>query len=217
MSSDLMDPDGPLSITPHRHLGRDTALGETQAAPSPSPLQLCFHRAQRATRTSSAVGHLNHLWKSSFPLLQRQSYQGSSASLSRTHPLIWSSRSTCLRRAFCVPNAVLGGETPTEVCIHANCGGSLPRSLTARSGSETWPPHLALIPAANLGQVTLSRLFIFFNFGEGKGRRKRGRETSMGGCLSRAPYWGPGPQSRHVPWLEVEPMILWFTGRHSIH
>ena len=28
---------------------------------------------------------------------------------------------------------------------------------------------------------------------------KRGRETSVCGCLSRTPYWGPGPQPRHVP------------------
>ena len=38
-----------------------------------------------------------------------------------------------------------------------------------------------------------------FIFKEGKGGRKRGRETSMCGCLSRTPYWGPGPQPRHVP------------------
>ena len=25
------------------------------------------------------------------------------------------------------------------------------------------------------------------------------RETSMCGCLSHAPYWGPGLQPRHVP------------------
>ena len=34
--------------------------------------------------------------------------------------------------------------------------------------------------------------FYSFIFGEGKGGRKRGRETPMCGCLSRAPYWGPG-------------------------
>ena len=40
--------------------------------------------------------------------------------------------------------------------------------------------------------------FFFFNFiysflerGEGK---EKGRETSMCGCLSHTPYWGPGPQ-----------------------
>ena len=27
---------------------------------------------------------------------------------------------------------------------------------------------------------------------------ERGRETSMCGCLSCAPNWGPGPQPRHV-------------------
>ena len=59
-------------------------------------------------------------------------------------------------------------------------------------------------------------LFIYF-YREGKGRRKRGRETSMCGCLSHAPYWGPGLQPRHVPWLGIELETLWFTGRHPIH
>ena len=36
-------------------------------------------------------------------------------------------------------------------------------------------------------------LFIYFQR-EGKGRRKQGKETSMYGCLSRAPNWGPGLQ-----------------------
>ena len=40
-------------------------------------------------------------------------------------------------------------------------------------------------------------LFIFQR--EGKGGRKRGRETSMCGCFSYVPYWGPGLQPRHVP------------------
>ena len=59
-------------------------------------------------------------------------------------------------------------------------------------------------------------LFIYF-YREGKGRRKRGRETSMCGCLSCAPYWGPGTQPRHVPWLGIEPVTLWFAGWHSVH
>ena len=39
----------------------------------------------------------------------------------------------------------------------------------------------------------------------------------MCGCVSRAPYWGPGPQPRHVSWLGIELENLWFTGPHSIH
>ena len=46
---------------------------------------------------------------------------------------------------------------------------------------------------------------------------KRGRETSMCGCLSCAPYWGPGQQPRHAPWLGFEPTTPWFTGQCSIH
>ena len=39
----------------------------------------------------------------------------------------------------------------------------------------------------------------------------------MCGCLLSTLYWGPGLQCRHVPWLGIEPMTLWFEGQHSIH
>ena len=52
--------------------------------------------------------------------------------------------------------------------------------------------------------LLLKILFIYFlergeGEGKGKGRRKRWRETSMHGCLSHAPYRGPGLQPRLVP------------------
>ena len=46
-------------------------------------------------------------------------------------------------------------------------------------------------------------------------RRERGRETSMCGCLPHAPYWGPGQQPRHVPWLGIKLAILWFASTQS--
>ena len=39
----------------------------------------------------------------------------------------------------------------------------------------------------------------------------RGRETSMCGCLSHGPRWRPGPRPRHVPWLGIELVTLWFS------
>ena len=57
-------------------------------------------------------------------------------------------------------------------------------------------------------------IYLFLERGE---RRKRGRETSMCGFLSHAPYWGPGLQPRHVPCLGIESATLWFAGWHSIH
>ena len=60
-------------------------------------------------------------------------------------------------------------------------------------------------------------LFIYFLREQGRKGEREGRETSMCGCLSHAPYWGPGPKPRHVPWLGIEPVTLWFTGWHSIH
>ena len=46
--------------------------------------------------------------------------------------------------------------------------------------------------------------------------KEKERETSKCGCLSCAPYWGPGPQPRHVPWPEIEPLTVWFAGWHSV-
>ena len=40
--------------------------------------------------------------------------------------------------------------------------------------------------------------FIYSFLERGEGRRKRGRDTSMCGCLSLAPYWEPGLQPRQV-------------------
>ena len=59
-------------------------------------------------------------------------------------------------------------------------------------------------------------LFIYF-LQSRKGGRKRGRETSMCGCLLCVSYWGPGLQPRHVPWLGIQLAALWFKGWHSIH
>ena len=65
--------------------------------------------------------------------------------------------------------------------------------------------------------------FFYFKFSfifRERGREgKRGRATSMCGCLSHTPhYWGP----RHVPWLGIETVTLsqgWkqFTGQCLIH
>ena len=52
--------------------------------------------------------------------------------------------------------------------------------------------------------------FIYLSLERGKGRKKRGRETSVCGCLSHAPHWGPGLQSRHVPPLGIELATFWF-------
>ena len=58
--------------------------------------------------------------------------------------------------------------------------------------------------------------FIYL-FLEGKGGRNIGKETSMCGCLSHTPYWDPGLQPRHVPWLGIARATLWFTAWCSIH
>ena len=56
-------------------------------------------------------------------------------------------------------------------------------------------------------------IYLFLDRGDGMG--KRGRETSICGCLLHAPQ--PGPQPRHVPWVGIKPVTLWFSGRCSIH
>ena len=55
-------------------------------------------------------------------------------------------------------------------------------------------------------------IYLFLEKGEGKEREKHQCVVA-----SRAPYWGPSPQPRHVPWLGIGLQILWFIGPHSIH
>ena len=55
----------------------------------------------------------------------------------------------------------------------------------------------------NYIDLFLKRFYLLI-FTEGKWRRKRGRETSMCGCLSHTHNQGPGLQPRHVPWLGIE-------------
>ena len=85
-----------------------------------------------------------------------------------------------------------------------------------------WPSlacrYITPISALCLSKFSLFKKIVYlFIFSERKVGRKRGRETSMCGCLLCAPYWGPGQQPRHVPWLGIEPVALGFTGWHSIH
>ena len=64
--------------------------------------------------------------------------------------------------------------------------------------------------------ILLKILYIYL-FWEGKRGRKTGRETWMCGCPLCTPYWGPGPQPRHMRWLGIEPVTLCFTVCSSIH
>ena len=58
-------------------------------------------------------------------------------------------------------------------------------------------------------------IYLFLERREVAGEREW--ETSMWGCLSCAPNWGPGPKPRHVPWLGIELVTVWYVGQHSIH
>ena len=70
---------------------------------------------------------------------------------------------------------------------------------------------------SNLRNMATHSVIAIYLFTKGKGGRKRRRETSMCGCISRALYWGPGPQPRHVLWLGIKQATFWFKGQHSIH
>ena len=71
--------------------------------------------------------------------------------------------------------------------------------------------HLSLIYKC-IVSFFLKISFIYFL---DRGRRKRGRVTSMCGCLSHTFHWGPGPQPRHVPWLGIKPATLQFADPYS--
>ena len=71
-----------------------------------------------------------------------------------------------------------------------------------------------------LGLPSLFFLFlkILFIFRERGRETKRGKNTDVwerhqwvASCMH--PNWGPGPQTRHMSWLEIEPVTFCFAGR----
>ena len=57
-------------------------------------------------------------------------------------------------------------------------------------------------------------IYLFLEREEGREKEERNINVWL---LLMHPHWGPGLQPRHVPWLGIEPMTLWFAGWHSIH
>ena len=72
-----------------------------------------------------------------------------------------------------------------------------------------------------IGWYPLFKRFYLFLLQRGEREREGekhqcGRDTWIC-CLLLVPSWGPGLKPRHVPWLGIEPVTLWFAGWHSIH
>ena len=68
--------------------------------------------------------------------------------------------------------------------------------------------------AVSLPLSFLKKDFTDLFLGRGEGREK-GRKTTMCGCLSRTPCWGPGLQPRLVPCLGIHLETFWFSGHHQ--
>ena len=58
-------------------------------------------------------------------------------------------------------------------------------------------------------------LFIFRERGREGEREVEKHQCVVASCAP--PYWALGREPRYVPQLGIEPVILWFTGRHSNH
>ena len=75
---------------------------------------------------------------------------------------------------------------------------SLPLSVSV---SVSVSVSLPVFPSLNLGYTPYSfflKDFIYL-FLDGEEGQEKGRETSLCGCLSYTPYWGPGLQPGCVP------------------
>ena len=75
--------------------------------------------------------------------------------------------------------------------------------ITARQGYRSFKFFLLSLWRFLWFFFFLFKDFIYFIFRERKGRRKRGRETSMCCCLSNAPFWGPGDNPGVCPDWEL--------------
>ena len=73
--------------------------------------------------------------------------------------------------------------------------GNLEQELSLSMGEQYWCYIVTRLKETVMGWISCCfpffRFYYLFIFREGKGVRKRGRETSVCGCLSHAPCWGP--------------------------
>ena len=117
-----------------------------------------------------------------------------------------------------------GRKTQNHQCMRIHWSVVLHMPRTGNRTSDFLVPRLVLNSLSNTrkGWLVFPFLFVclfvclsflFYLFLEGKGGRKRGRETSLCGCLSCGPHWGSVPQPRHVPRLGIELVTPWFTAR----
>ena len=91
---------------------------------------------------------------------------------------------------------------PVAFRVKARCRCDLSRALLHTSHGWAFSPFPPCSnqairvpsPPSKMHPTPVTSLFLFL----------RERETSMCCCLSCAPYWGPGPQPRHVPCLGIE-------------
>ena len=64
--------------------------------------------------------------------------------------------------------------------------------------------------------IFLKNIYLFLDRGEG--REKEEGEKHQCVVTSHVALTGePGRQPRHMPWVGIEPVTLWFSGLHSIH
>ena len=68
---------------------------------------------------------------------------------------------------------------------------------------------------ATPARAFFKKIIYLFIFKEGKGGRREGNINMW--MPPEPPYCRPGPHPRHVPWLEIELVTLWFEGYHSSH
>ena len=64
--------------------------------------------------------------------------------------------------------------------------------------------------------VKFFNFFKFYLFLERWERKEKKRNINVWLPLIH-PYWGRVLQPKHVPWLGIELVTLWFTGQHLIH
>ena len=119
-----------------------------------------------------------------------------------------------LRKAKVIHSCFVRNQTPKRCPLDSS--HPLESHLHTLFHAPCWSFLLNEILALYLSIYLLKILFTYFER-EGKGGRKRGRETETCGCLSHTPHQEPGLQPRHVPWLAIKPATLWFPGQRSIH
>ena len=119
---------------------------------------------------------------------------------------------TCSCDCMCTHNVYHTHTHTLNICPALTHESGLPKLHISCIDSGTF---VAICKQKKKSSIFFKRFYLFFRERGRKGERE-GKKHQCVVASHAPPYWGPGPQPRHVPWLGIGPATLCFADPCSI-